>query len=132
MLKSNGFLFQIVTFVPMKNRITIVSLSFSIMVMAAIFLQSLHSFHHLEKFLSEKHCHHKYAKNKTVINHQHHDFDHCFVCEFTFSNSIKSDFLSFNFKKVEIPFPISFFQSKGIIESFRGSLFALRAPPFVV
>ena len=133
MLNSNGFFFQIVTFVPMKNKITIVSLSFSIMVMAAILLQSLHSFHHLEKFLSEKHCHHKYASNKTQISHCHNDFDHCFVCEFALSNYTNTSFFSFDFKKPDVHASYSVSYSKAITQYFKGSLFALRAPPcFIV
>jgi len=102
-------------------------------VLLAIVLQSAHSFNHLEKELSAKECHHKYAKNKIEFTHSHHNNDHCFVCEFTFSSSIKSDFFTFTFKKIEIPVSYSYFYSKEITQSFRGSLFALRAPPsFIV
>lgn len=131
MLNSNGFRFQNVTFVSMKNKITLVSLSFSILIIAAMFLQSLHSFHHLEKFISEKHCHHKYAQNKTQISHTHHDFDHCFVCEFTFSSSTE-------ITTVIIPSEYSFFYNKvsylSTSESilfYSGCSFSLRGPPIV-
>lgn len=121
-----------VTFVPMKKN-GILSFCFGLTVLFAIVLQSAHSFYHLEKELTETQCHHKYAKNKTVFTHGHHQFDHCFVCEFAFSTSIKSDFYLFNFKKIELPVSYSFCYSKEITQSFRGSLFALRAPPsFIV
>ena len=117
----------------MKNKVTIVSLSFSIMVMAAILLQSLHSFHHLEKFISEKHCHHKYGSHKTEIGHSHNDFDHCFVCEFALSNYTNNSFFSFEFKKLDVHTSYTDFYSKEITQYFKGSLFALRAPPcFIV
>lgn len=117
----------------MKKIYSIISFLFGLTVLFAIVLQSVHSFSHLEKSLSEKVCHHKYAKNKTEIGHAHHNLDHCFVCEFTFSTSVKSDFFTFTFKKVEIPVSYSYFYSKEITQSFRGSLFALRAPPsFIV
>ncbi|GAA4057238.1 hypothetical protein [Flavobacterium chungnamense] len=117
----------------MKGKYSVVSLFFGLAILLAILLQSLHSYHHIEVALSEKHCNHKYAVNKTEISHSHHDSDHCFVCEFTFSTSIKSDFYTFNFKKVEIPVYYSYFYSREITQSFRGSLFALRAPPsFIV
>lgn len=133
MLNSNGFLFQSITFVPMKNKISIVSFSFSIMIMAAILLQSLHSYHHLEKFLSEKHCHHKYTHTKTEINHSHNDFDHCFVCEFALSNYTNTSFFSFDFKNQTVHAAYASFYSKEITQHFKGSLFALRAPPcFIV
>lgn len=120
------------TFAEMKNKLSILSFSFSLMVMAAILLQSLHAFKHLEQFVTEKHCHHKYASNKTEINHQHHDFDHCFVCEFAISNYTPVHFFSFNFKKAAVNTCYTFCYSKEITESFRGALFALRAPPTVI
>jgi len=114
-----------------KNRI--LSLFFGWAVLFAIVLQSVHTFNHLEQELSTKECHHKYAKNKTEFTHAHHNNDHCFVCEFAFSTSLKSEFTAFQFKKIEIPVSYSFFYSKEITQSFRGSLFALRAPPsFIV
>ena len=102
------------------------------MVMSAILLQSLHSFHHLEEFIAEKHCNHKYAQNKTEIGHAHEGFDHCFVCEFTMSNYTPTHFYSFNFRKIEVSTSYTFCYSKEITQSFRGALFALRAPPTVI
>jgi hypothetical protein len=117
----------------MKKKYAFLSLFFAWAVLLAIVLQSAHTFNHLEKELSAKECHHKYAKNKTEFTHAHHNNDHCFVCEFAFSSSLKSDFTAFHFKKIEIPVSYSFFYSKEITQSFRGSLFALRAPPsFIV
>jgi hypothetical protein len=127
------FHFVLVTFVAMNKKRVLISLFFGLAVLIAIVLQSVHTFNHLEQELTTKECHHKYAKNKTEFTHAHHNLDHCFVCEFTFSTSIKSDFYTFTFKKVEIPVSYSYFYSKEITQSFRGSLFALRAPPsFIV
>jgi hypothetical protein len=116
----------------MKNKISILSLSFAVLVMTALLLQSFHSFHHLEQFVKEKHCHHQYAQNKTEIGHQHHDFDHCFTCEFALSHYAPTLFSSFDFKKAEVPTSYTFCYSKEITQSFRGALFALRAPPSVI
>lgn len=117
----------------MKNKFSILSLFFATTILLVVLLQSAHSFHHLEKFIAEKHCNHKYNGNKTEINHGHNDFEHCFACEFTFSNTINSDFFVFSFKKTTALYSYSFFYSKEISQSFRGSLFALRAPPcFIV
>ena len=133
MLNSNGFLFQIITFVPMNKKITILSLSFTIVILSAILLQSLHSFHHLEKFLSEKHCHHKYTSHKTEINHSHNHFDYCFVCEFALSNYTNTSVFTFDFKKIDLHTSYTISYSKEITQYFKGSLFALRAPPsFIV
>lgn len=117
----------------MNKKNSIASLIFGVIVLFAILLQSFHTASHLANLLAEKECHHKYAENKTEIGHAHHNFDHCFICEFTFSTSLKSEFFSCNFKNIKFPVSYSFFYSKEIIQSFRGSLFALRAPPsFIV
>ena len=127
------FHFGLVTFVVMNKKRVLISLFFGLAVLFAIVLQSVHTFNHLEQELTTKVCHHKYAKNQTEFTHAHHNLDHCFVCEFTFSTSIKSDFFTFTFKKGEIPVSYSYFYSREITQSFRGSLFALRAPPsFIV
>ena len=102
------------------------------MVMGALLLQSFHSFHHLEQFVTEKHCHHKYALNKTEISHAHEGFDHCFVCEFALSTYTPTQFYSFDFKKTEVLTSYTFCYSKEITQSFRGALFSLRAPPIVI
>jgi hypothetical protein len=125
--------FGLVTFVVMKKKSVLISLVFGLAILFAIVLQFAHTFNHLEKELTTKECHHKYTKNQTEFTHAHHNLDHCFVCEFTFSTCIKSDFFTFTFKKVEIPVSYSYFYSREITQSFRGSLFALRAPPsFIV
>lgn len=117
----------------MKKKFSLISLSFSVLVMGAILLQSFHSFHHLQNFLAEKHCHHKYATDKNEINHQHDDFDHCFVCEFALGTSTPIHFFSSDFRKIEVTTLYSFSYTKEITQSFRGALFALRAPPsFIV
>jgi hypothetical protein len=117
----------------MKSKYALISMFFGLAIVLAITLQSVHSYDHITRAFSEKQCHHKYAANKTEIGHSHHDSDHCFACEFTFSNSIKSDAFSFNCTKITIFKKYTFFYSKEITQSFRGSLFALRAPPsFIV
>lgn len=116
----------------MKNKISIIGLSFTIMVMGAILLQSFHSFQHLEQFVAEKHCHHKYALNKTEVGHAHDGFDHCFVCEFALSNHTPTHFYSFDFIKTEVPTSYTFGYSKEIPQYFRGALFSLRAPPAMI
>ncbi len=131
MLNSNGFLFKITTFASMNKKITIVSLSFSIMIMAAILLQSFHSFHHLETFISEQHCHHKYAQNKSEIGHSHHDFDHCFACEFTFSSSLELETVIFPLEFNLFYFKPSFLKTSESILFYSGSSFSLRGPPIV-
>ena len=101
------------------------------MVISAILLQSFHSFHHLEQFVTEKHCHHKYALNKTEIGHAHEGFDHCFICEFTFSSSV--DVTSVVMPKEYNLFynKLSFLLTSENISFYSGSSFSLRGPPIV-
>jgi hypothetical protein len=104
----------------------------SMVLLFAIVFQSVHSFEHLVRQLSEKKCEHKLVSSHE-ITHQHHAFDHCFVCDFSFSNFVSNDFQCNNFNGNIISTRISFSNSKEIIQFFRGSLFALRAPPsFIV
>ena len=93
------FNFCLVTFALMDKKNSIISLIFGVIVLLALLLQSFHSGSHLASLFSEKECHHKYHENKTEFGHAHHDFDHCFVCEFTFSTSLKSDFCLFELNK---------------------------------
>jgi hypothetical protein len=101
-------------------------------VLFSMLFQYVHSYEHLAKQLSEKNCDHKYTSSQE-ITHQHHNFDNCFVCSFTVSTFISSDIALFEFKKTTIPSGYSFFKSREITQFFKGSLFALRAPPsFIV
>ncbi len=113
----------------MKKVSFIVNSVMGLMVLFAILLQSFDAMSHLEKQFSEKHCHHKYNHNKTEISHAHEGFDHCFACEFTFSNFVSPSKQAFITSKVQVPTQYSFYHSKEITQFFRGSLFALRAPP---
>src|SRR6187402_2580062 len=116
----------------MKKKFVILNSFLALAVLFVMLFQSVHSFEHLAKQLSEKKCHHKYTSSEE-ITHQHHNFDHCFVCDFTISNFVASDIHHFEFKKFTVPTGYSFFKSREITQFFKGSLFALRAPPsFIV
>ncbi|KAB1156132.1 hypothetical protein F6464_08000 [Flavobacterium luteum] len=112
----------------MKKRFVIVNLMLIFVVLFSMLLQSLHSYEHLIKLLSEKECHHHYSQ-KTEINHQHHPFDHCFVCEFTFGSYISTAFFSLR-NRITLTISQQYsFLYKPTSQFFKGSLFALRAPP---
>lgn len=116
----------------MKKKFVILNSFLMFAVLFAMLFQSVHSFEHLAKQLSEKKCSHKYISSQE-ITHKHHSFDNCFVCNFTLSNFISSDVCHFEFKKINITSGYSFFKSREITQFFKGSLFALRAPPsFIV
>jgi hypothetical protein len=112
----------------MKKKFVIVNSFLALAVLLAMLLQSVHSYEHLVQQLSEKECHHKYTSSQE-ITHQHHNFENCFACNFTISSFISSDKHHFNFEKISIPSGFFFFNSKDITQFFKGSLFALRAPP---
>lgn len=99
-------------------------------VLFSMLFQNVHNYEHLAKQFSEDKCSHKY-KSSQEITHQHLSFEHCFVCDFTVSNFMASDISQFDFKKMNFPSGYSFFKSREITQFFKGSLFALRAPPLV-
>lgn len=114
----------------MKNKFVIINFALSIVVLFSILFQSVHSYEHLAKQISEKKCLHKHNSN-TEITHQHDAFENCFVCGFTFSSFISQDIIAFKFKKTAVDLTIPFGISRAITPYFKGALFALRAPPIV-
>lgn len=115
----------------MKKRFPILNSFLALAVLFAMLFQSVHSYEHLAQQLSEKECHHKYT-SKQEITHQHHNFDHCFVCDFKMSNFVSSDILYFQFQNTIILSGYTFLESREITQFFKGSLFALRAPPIFI
>ena len=115
----------------MKKKLAIINLLMSASVLFAILFQSVHSFEHLVKQFSEKHCDHKYAKHKNEINHSHHGLEKCFVCEFTFSPFTATETVTFDFKNPSYGTAESSFYFWESAEFFRGSLFSHRGPPVV-
>jgi hypothetical protein len=113
----------------MKKRFLIVNSAMGLVVLLAILFQSFDAMTHLEKQFSEKHCYHNYHHHKTEINHSHENLDHCFVCEFAFSSFISPSKTTFTSQKADVATKYSSHYSKEIAQFFRGSLFALRAPP---
>jgi hypothetical protein len=117
----------------MKRKLLFTNALMGLMILFAIFFQSIHSFEHLVKQFSEKQCQHVYNHHKTEIGHGHDGLEKCFVCEFAFSSYTSTPIKSFEFQKTEAPTAYTVFYSKEITQKFRGSLFALRAPPsFIV
>ena len=115
----------------MKRKFVIVNSLLSLAVLFSILLQFAHSYEHLAKRLSEKKCHHKYTSSQE-ITHQHQEFDHCFVCHFSVSSFVASGIHNFKFQKTTFPSGYYFFKSEEIAQFFKGSLFALRAPPIFI
>lgn len=101
-------------------------------VLFAMLFQTVHSYEHVSKQLLEKKCFHK-SNSSQEITHQHHNYDTCYVCNFTVASFISSDIAHFEFKKINHFSGYTFFKSREITSYFKGSLFALRGPPsFIV
>ena len=130
MLKMLLASFRKITFGVMKKKFVIINALMSVVILFAIFFQSVHSYEHLVKKISEKKCLHKHVADKE-ITHRHNDFDKCFVCEFSFSSYINADFKSFLFQN-DFQFyknPIYFFRTSN--SYFSGICYSLRGPPAV-
>ena len=115
----------------MKKRVLIVNTILGLIVLFSILFQSFHAMSHLEKQFVAKHCSHKYNHSKTEINHAHHDFDHCFTCEFTFSSSLEIETTIIALKYNSLFYNPSFLNTSEGIVFYSGSSFSLRGPPIV-
>jgi len=115
----------------MKKRFVILNSFLALAVLLAMLFQSAHTYQHLAQQLSEKKCHHTYS-SKHEITHQHHNFDHCYVCDFKMSSYTYSEIASYEFQDAVINSGYTFFKSREIAQFFKGSLFALRAPPVFI
>ena len=113
----------------MNKKSIVATIFLTIAVLFSILFQSIHSYEHLGELFSEEDCHHTYT-SKHEITHQHQDSDECFVCHFTISSFITSDCFEFEYVKMASPSGYTFFTSRKFTQFFKGSLFALRAPPF--
>ncbi len=125
------FYLQFLYLQQMKKKLVIVNSFLAVVVLFCMLFQYVHTYEHLAKQLSQKECTHKHRSSQE-ITHQHHDIEHCFVCHFSVSSFVASDIHHFEFQKTTFTSGYSFFKSKEITQYFKGSLFALRAPPIFI
>lgn len=111
----------------MKKKFVIINVLLSMAVLFSILFQAIHSYEHYSELLTEKKCHHDHSKNE--ITHSHTISEKCMICDFNFSSYTTPDFFSFEFHKTTTVTHTALvsFQKNAIF--FKGSLFALRAPP---
>jgi PP-loop superfamily ATP-utilizing enzyme len=114
----------------MKKKFSIVNLVLTIAVLFSILVQTIHSYEHVVKQFSEKKCEHKLT-SAAEITHQHNKFHTCYLCNFTVSSFLFSDVNYAVLDKLVLNSGNSLASSKEITQFFKGSLFALRAPPVV-
>lgn len=113
----------------MQTKKLLISISLAITILFSIGLQLLHSYEHHAKQFADKECHHK--KNtfgEPEITHQHHSFDDCKVCHFSFGSYVSPKAFAYrlisNYKQV--PY---FDHAQEKIYIFSGSMCAHRGPP---
>lgn len=104
----------------------------SVTVLFAMLFQTIHSYEHVYKQLHQKHCDHHSANGQKQITHSHTVESNCHVCHFAFSTFIPNTFQALSFHKVIIETSSVCYYIKGISTFFKGSLFALRAPPALI
>jgi len=112
----------------MKKKQLILSVSFALTVLFSILFQSIHSYEHIVKQLSEKQCHHDYSDPNGEITHQHHNYDLCYVCNFVLGSYIVPEQFAFQFPAFMTDIPY-FFSLSEKIYSFYESPYLLRGPP---
>ena len=114
----------------MMKKLAIINSVLMVAVLFSMLLQSLHSFGHISKLFTEKECHHKYS-GQTEISHQHHPFDDCFVCEFTFSAFIspQTSSYSLHFDNGSSRYRCAPVEA---VFLFPGSFYSLRGPPICI
>ena len=115
----------------MKRKQLILSVSLVLMILFSIFFQSIHSYEHIVKQLSEKQCHHDYNDPSGEITHQHHDYDLCFVCNFAFESFIVPESFSFQLHSFDSEIPYFFPLSEKIFSISKPS-YLLRGPPAAI
>lgn len=115
----------------MKRKFAIINISLIVAVLSSILFQSIHSFEHIVAEFTTEHCEHSKATGDSQITHQHHNFDHCFSCEFHFSSFVAAESYSSTFFSVYTAVP--YFLSKNEIPAtFSGISYSLRGPPVFI
>jgi hypothetical protein len=116
----------------MKKHLALLNIALLAAILSSIVFQSVHSFEHIVASYAEQHCHHPNDSGKAQITHQHKSFDHCFACEFSFSNFVAPPLFNFQFFASYKAIPYFFYASETPY-SFDGSIYRLRGPPdFIV
>lgn len=114
----------------MKKKFSIFSLVLTMTVLLSMLFQSVHKYEHIAKQLSEIQCVHE-KNSSTEITHQHHNYDFCGICAYKVSSFTFLVFPAFELNGITLYSKNVDFESCQITQFFKGSLFALRAPPLV-
>ena len=112
-----------------KKKILLVNLLMSLTVLFAMLFQTLHSYEHIYWKIHDKHCEHKYTPGQKEITHSHSEDTNCAICHFAFSTFISNSSQNFSIHNVNVTVLKVILHHKFSSAFFKGSLFALRAPP---
>jgi hypothetical protein len=113
----------------MKNK-KIISKLLLFSLVASFLLQTGHSYEHFFLEPIKKICKHENSdKSKKQITHAHELVEQCKVCSFSVSSFIENSFQLFKVADFVGKAIYSSFKSDQNFSFYKGSLFALRAPP---
>lgn len=102
-----------------------------LVVVFAILFPVVHSYEHIQSHAtSHEHTQH-YSESKSELITHNHSSEECAICHFKFTPVSTFSFVSFEFYKNSSITSYVTFYFKAYPNFFKGSLFALRAPPTV-
>ncbi|MBP4139028.1 hypothetical protein [Flavobacterium geliluteum] len=113
----------------MKNKFAFLNFAVSLVVLFAMLFQTVHSYEHVYRQITETHCDHSDSTSKNQITHSHSIDSDCSICHFAFSTFIPIDFYYAAFTNFTEATSCTFLYAAVSTTFFKGSLFALRAPP---
>jgi hypothetical protein len=114
-----------------KKKLKFINLLLPLIVLFAILFPVIHSYEHIHN--------HNAVPKKTELHHtantefkiHKHSNEECAICHFKFSPVTTFTFEPFEFYKSSFINSFTAFYSKSYSNYFKGSLFALRAPPTI-
>lgn len=113
----------------MKNK-NLISKLLLFSLVASFLLQTVHSYEHLVLQPTKEICQHESNNNsKKQITHAHAAVEQCKVCGFSISSFIENSFVVFTVTDFVEEQMYSLSKNYQNIPFYKGSLFALRAPP---
>ena len=113
----------------MKNK-NLISKLLLFSLVASFLLQTAHSYEHFVLQSKKEICQHENSNNsKKQITHEHAAAEQCKVCGFSISSFIENSFIVFTVSDFVANQIYSFSKNDQNIPFYKGSLFALRAPP---
>ncbi|WP_264523777.1 hypothetical protein [Flavobacterium sp. N502536] len=113
----------------MKKKFKLLNLLMPLVVVFSILFPAIHSYEHIQNHNSAPKSAVHYHTDKSEFKVQDHSNEECAICHFKFSPVGTFSFVTFQFYKNSTLIPYVHFYSKSYAPFFKGSLFALRAPP---